>query len=78
MTGGVHVNVSRLRREIALRGWRPTDLARAAKLSPGTMTMVMKGGPVSPGTLRKIAASLRRHPVLPGLDELLEGHDVAS
>jgi hypothetical protein len=49
MTGGVLVNVPRLRREIVLRGWRPTDLARAAQLSPGTMTAVMKGGPVSPG-----------------------------
>ena len=78
MTGGVHVNVPRLRREIVLRGWRPTDLARASGLSPGTMTAVMKGGPVSPRTLRKIAATLRRHPVLPGLDELLEGREVAS
>jgi hypothetical protein len=72
MTGGVYVNVPRLRREIALRGWRPTDLARAAGLSAGTVTTVMKGGPVSPRTLRSIAGALRRHPVVPGLDELLE------
>jgi transcriptional regulator with XRE-family HTH domain len=72
MTGGVYVNVSRLRREIALRGWRPTDLARAARLSPGTITTVMKGAPISPGTLRKIAGALKRYPVVPGLDELLE------
>ncbi len=72
MTGGVYVNVARLRREIALRGWRPTDLARAARLSPGTITTVMKGGPVSPSTLRKIAGALRHHPIVPGLDDLLE------
>jgi transcriptional regulator with XRE-family HTH domain len=72
MTGGVYVNVARLRREIALRGWRPTDLARAAKLSAGTMTAIMKGGPVSPRTLRKIAGALRNHPVVPGLDDLLD------
>jgi len=72
MTGGVYVNVIRLRREIALRGWRPTDLARAAGLSAGTMTAVMKGGPVSPGTLKRIAAALRHHPVVPGLDDLLQ------
>jgi transcriptional regulator with XRE-family HTH domain len=72
MTGGVRVNVPRLRREMALRGWRPTDLARAARISPGTMTAVMKGVPISPQTLRKIAGTLRRHPVVPGLDDLLE------
>jgi hypothetical protein len=71
MTGGVYVNVPRLRREIALRGWRSTDLARAAGLSAGTMTAVMKGGLVSPRTLSKLAAALRRHDVVPGLDDLL-------
>jgi transcriptional regulator with XRE-family HTH domain len=72
MTGGVYVNVARLRREIALRGWRPSDMARAASLSPGTMTTVMKGGPVSPTTLRKIAGALRHHPAVPGLEDLLD------
>jgi hypothetical protein len=72
MTGGVWVNVPRLRREMTLRGWRSTDLARAARLSPGTMTTVMKGRPVSPGTLRKIARALTQHPVIPGLDALPE------
>jgi hypothetical protein len=72
MTGGVYVNVPRLRRETAIRGWRPTDLARAAGISAGTMTLVMKGGPVSPRTLRNIAAALRRHAVVPGLDDLLD------
>jgi hypothetical protein len=36
------------------------------------MTTVMKGGPVSPRTLRVIATSLSRHPIVPGLGELLE------
>ncbi len=69
---GVYVNVSRLRREIALRGWRPTDLARMARLSAGTMTNVMKGGAVSPGTVRKIAVALTHAPVIPGLEDLLD------
>jgi hypothetical protein len=73
MTGGVHVNVPRLRREIALRGWCPTDLARAARLSAGTMTVVMKGGPVSPATLSRVASALGQHPVVPGIDDLLQG-----
>ena len=72
MTGGVYVNVPRVRREIALRGWRPTDLARAAGLSPGTMTVVMRGGPISPGTLRKISRALSQHAAVPGLGDLLE------
>ncbi len=78
MTGGVYVNVPRLRREIALRGWRPTDVGRAAGLSAGTITAVMKGGPVSPGTLRKIAGALRRYPIVPGLDELLQDGKAAA
>jgi transcriptional regulator with XRE-family HTH domain len=73
MTGGVYVNVPRLRREIALRGWRPTDLARTAMLSPGTITAVLKGGPVSPNTLLKIARTLSQHPIVSGLGDLLEG-----
>lgn len=72
MTGGVHVNIPRLRREIALRGWRPTDLARAAGLSAGTITTVMKGAAVSPRTVRAIAIALSRHPVVPGLEGLLD------
>lgn len=71
MTGGVYVNVSRLRKEIARRGWRPTDLGRAAGVSAGTMTAVMKGRAVSPQTLRRIAVALRRHETVPGLDLLL-------
>jgi hypothetical protein len=74
MTGGVYVNVPRLRREIALRGWRPTDLARVARLSAGTMTTIMKGGAVSPGTVRKIATALKDTPVIPGLEALLDEH----
>lgn len=72
MTSGVHVNVAHLRHEIALRGWRPTDLSRAAGLSAGTMTLVMKGGPVSPRTLRRIAVALRKHATISGLGELLD------
>ena len=73
MTGGVHVNVTRLRDEIARRGWTSTDLARAAGLSAGTMTAVMKGSSVPPRTLCKLAGALRKQPAVPGLDELLGG-----
>ena len=72
MTGGVRVNIPRLRREMALRGWRPTDLAHVAGLSAGTMTAVMKGRPISPRTLRRIAGALQRHAIVPGLADLLQ------
>jgi transcriptional regulator with XRE-family HTH domain len=73
MTGGVRVNIPRLRQEMALRGWRPTDVARVAGISAGTMTTIMKGKPVSPRTLQKVAMALARSPIVPGLGELLDG-----
>jgi hypothetical protein len=41
-------------------------------LSAGTMTLVMKGGPVSPRTLRLIALALTKHATISGLGELLD------
>ena len=71
-TASVRVNGVHLRREMARRGWRAIDLARAAGVSAGTMTAVMKGTYVSPRTLQKIAVALTKAPVVPGLDGLLE------
>jgi hypothetical protein len=36
------------------------------------MTLVMKGGPVSPRTLRLIALALTKHATISGLGELLD------
>jgi transcriptional regulator with XRE-family HTH domain len=74
----VRVNGVHLRREMARRGWRAIDLARAAGVSAGTMTAVMKGTYVSPRTLQKIAAALTKAPVVPGLDDLLEASSRAD
>ena len=71
MIGVVYVDVPRIRREVAPCGWRPTDLARVAGLSRGTMATVMKGGPVSPEPFGKIVMALTHHTVGPGLDNLL-------
>ena len=68
----VRVNRARLLHEMACRGWHASDLAREARLSDATVSHVMRGKPVSPHTLRKIAHSLVRRPPVPGLDALLE------
>lgn len=53
-------------------GLHGCDLARLAGVSAATMSSAMHGRPVSPRTIRKIAAALTRVPVVPGLDDLLE------
>jgi hypothetical protein len=68
----VKVNRSHLRMEMVRRGWRAYDLARAADVSPGTLTAIMRGRAVSPRTLRKIAVALGSHPIVPGLECLVE------
>ena len=74
----VRVNGIHLRREMARRGWRAIDVARAAGVSAGTMTAVMRGTYVSPRTLQKIAVALMKAPVVPGLDDLLEASSRAD
>ena len=62
----------RLDRELARRGWNATDLAKASGISVGTISAARQGRPVSNATLCKIADALRRAPVVPGVDSLLE------
>lgn len=61
----------RLRRELARRGWHESDLARAANISPATVTAAVHGRCISARTLRKIAVALTQMPVIPELDALL-------
>ncbi len=70
---GIVLSVDVLAREIARRGWNHTDLARTAGISNATVTAARAGRPVSPGTLRRIAAALASVPPLDGVDELLLG-----
>ena len=66
------INQLRLRREMASRGWNACDLARLADLSPATLSAVLKGTPVSPRTVRKIAIAIARAPAIPEAAELLQ------
>ena len=68
----VRVRGGRLRQEIALRGWCEYDLARAAGISPTTLSTALRGRTVSAKTLSKIAQALVKAPVVPGLGDLLE------
>lgn len=69
---GIRIDPDRLRREMACRGLYCADLARMAGLSPTTVSAAVQGRPVSPRTLRQIAAALSRVPVVPGSSELLD------
>ena len=68
---GVVINVATLARELARRGWMSTDLAREAGLSHATISAARSGRPVSPTTVRLIAAALGRTPPLDEIDVLL-------
>jgi transcriptional regulator with XRE-family HTH domain len=62
----------RLDRELARRGWNATDLAKASRVSVGTISAARRGRAVSNATLGKIAEALRVAPVVDGIDVLLE------
>jgi transcriptional regulator with XRE-family HTH domain len=62
----------RLDRELARRGWNATDLAKASRVSVGTISAARRGRAVSNATLGKIAEALRAAPVVDGIDVLLE------
>ena len=68
---GIVIQVQQLRRELARRGWNYSDLARAARVSPPTVTAAMAGRPVLPRTVRAIARALAEAPIVGGIDELL-------
>ena len=63
---------ARLDRELARRGWNATDLAKASRISVGTISAARRGRPVSNATLCKIAEALRSAPIVDGIDLLLE------
>lgn len=71
----IKVNAKRLRRELAIRGWDETDLARHADLSVATVSHMLHGRPVWNRSLRQIAMALSRYPPMAGAAELLEDDD---
>ena len=68
---GFVMNVVALDRELARRGWTSRDLARAAGLCDATVSFARNGRPVSPHSLRLIAAALATTPPLTEVDTLL-------
>jgi plasmid maintenance system antidote protein VapI len=68
---GVRVSGSRLRLELARRGWSHGDLARSAGISPPTVSAAIAGRPLAPRTVRRIAEALATAPSIEGIDVLL-------
>lgn len=67
----VSVHPERLRQEIARRGWSPVDLARAARLSPATISAALGGRPIAASSLSLIAKALAERPTVDVIDRLL-------
>jgi hypothetical protein len=68
---GAVIATDRLRYELARWGWGNADLARAAKVSPPTVTAALAGRPVAPRTLKRIAMALSATPPLAGAEDIL-------
>jgi len=67
----VSVHPERLRQEISRRGWSPVDLARAARLSPATVSAALGGRPIAASSLSLIAKALAETPTVDVIDRLL-------
>jgi transcriptional regulator with XRE-family HTH domain len=68
---GIVICSARLRLELARRGWGHRDLARAAGISPPTVSAAIAGRPVAPRTLKRIAEALATVAPVDGVDQLL-------
>jgi transcriptional regulator with XRE-family HTH domain len=69
----VNVDSERLRQEISRRGWSSLDLARAARISPATVSAALHGRPIAASSLGLIAKALASTPVVDVIDRLLRG-----
>jgi transcriptional regulator with XRE-family HTH domain len=69
----VRLDSGRLRYELDRRAWTNAELAAAAGVSGPTVTAALAGRPVSPRTLRLIAAALAGAPAIRGVEVLLPG-----
>lgn len=68
----VTIHPGRLRQEIARRGWNPIDLARAARLSPATISAALNGRAISASSLTLIVEALGQAPPVELIDQLLD------
>lgn len=60
-----------LQLELGKRGWHFADLARAAGVSPATLSAANRGARISNRTLRRIAEALNRQPIVPRAEDLM-------
>jgi hypothetical protein len=72
---GLRLDPARFRRELRIRGATAGAVARAAHVSPNTLTRCRNGAPISERTLREIVRVLVAMPVLHGAGELLTDSD---
>ena len=68
----VIVNAAQLRLEMARRGWDAIHLAKAARLSPATVSTALAGRPVAAQSVQLIAKALAEAPVNEFIDKLLD------
>jgi len=68
----IRVNGQRLEHELVRRGWTGQDLARAAKVSPGTLSAALRGRRISNRSLLRIAIALTERAVVPEIEMLLD------
>jgi transcriptional regulator with XRE-family HTH domain len=69
------VNGEALRHEMHRRGLTCRDLARRAKVAPGTISRAVHGGRLHPAKLRAILEAIHASVPLPGLDVLVAHED---
>ena len=68
---GLRLDGARLRRELYIRGCTAATIARAARVSPNTMTRAMAGDPIRQQTLREVVRALVAMPVLDVAQDLV-------
>ncbi|MGH7882272.1 MAG: helix-turn-helix domain-containing protein [Candidatus Dormibacteraceae bacterium] len=64
----VKVHVNQLRREMYLRGFSGSELARKAGVSQATVSHALNGRRILPAKLRALAAALIKVELIPGID----------
>ncbi len=75
----VFVRPDVLRAQLLMRGLNGTDLGRLAQLSPPTISRMMTGRlPVSGRSVERVCIALKRVPVLPIAEELINAPDTTA
>lgn len=58
METSVEFDVAKLKQDVASKGWLPEDLAKAAGVSPMTVSRVFRGQRHNPRTWQRLAKAL--------------------